>query len=135
MNLKTSLSKLVFLLVVTIYRTKVLEAKSSLAIRLDSFSTLEYSLSIDQNIFSPNANPDPKPISSSSVDFEATGRNDGSYHHFARHHNLLAYRQEIQKLSKVIQKFNPMIFESTKTDKDKNNLFLGLLQHQDLIAA
>ena len=115
MNLKTSLSKLVFLLVVTIYRTKVLEAKSSLAIRLGSFSTLEYSLSIDQNIFSPNANPDPKPISSSSVDFEATGRNDGSYHHFARHHNLLAYRQEIQKLSKVIQKFNPMIFESAKT--------------------
>jgi len=114
MNLKTGLSRLVFLLVVTIYRKEVSGAKSSLVIRLDSFSTLEYFLSIDQNIFSPNANPDPKPNSSSLVDFEATGRNDGSYHHFARHHNLLAYRQEIQKLFKVIQKF-PVIFESTKT--------------------
>ena len=114
MNLKTGLSRLVFLLVVTIYRKEVSGAKSSLVIRLDSFSTLEYFLSIDQNIFSPNANPDPKPNSSSLVDFEATGRNDGSYHHFARHHNLLAYRQEIQKLFKVIQTY-PVIFESTKT--------------------
>ena len=115
MNLKTSLSRLVFSRVVTIYRTKVLEAKSSLATRLDFFSTLEYFLSIGQNIFSPNANQDPKPISSSLVDFEATGQNDGSCHHFARHHNLLAYRQEIQKLFKVIRIFNSMIFESAKT--------------------
>jgi len=115
MNLKTSLSRLVFSLVVTIDRTKALEAKSSLATRLDSFSTLEYFLSIGQNISAPNANQDPKPISSSLVDFEATDQNDGSCHHFARHHNLLAYRQEIQKLFEVMQIFKSMIFEYAKT--------------------
>ena len=70
MNLKTTLSKLVFVLLGTIYRTKASGATSSLAIRLDFFSTLGYYLSIDQSIFSPNANQDPKPISDSLVDFE-----------------------------------------------------------------
>ena len=98
MNLKTSLSRPVFLLVVTIYRTKVSGAKNSLATHLDSFSALEYFLSIGQNIFWLNANQDPTPISGFLVDFEATGQNDGLCHHFARHHNLLAYRQENQKL-------------------------------------